>query len=275
MINRINSWRCSLATADQENDVHFNKPLTNDLIFPAVGALSFPQLYISYIEKREPKHTHTNTHPEAYLHAHYRLAQTHWNWARPPDLGRQGQRARFFSLWFGEISQHTQLRVVQRKAGLQVHKNTSAEISYRHWFWDVHLTSFCCEDDLFHTTSLEPCLLMTSFYANNILIATTSQCMLYMHCFILASQHSNSGEGIMCSIFESEVILGFERASRFPEVTCPDIGRPGLWSEHSSRGCVSRSQCALLLPQCGDRCVFLLLCITHSSANLAFYKTLP
>lgn len=66
MINRINSWRCSLATADQENDVHFNKPLTNDLIFPAVGALSFPQLYISYIEKRNPN-THTQTHTQRHI----------------------------------------------------------------------------------------------------------------------------------------------------------------------------------------------------------------
>ena len=109
MINRISSWKCRLATADQENDVRFNKPLTNDLIFSSCGELSLPRLFFSYVEKRNPDtHTHTHTYtqrPTCILNIVFTNKLGLDPWSRCRQSGSEGQSARFFLLGFGELTQ--------------------------------------------------------------------------------------------------------------------------------------------------------------------------
>ena len=116
MINRISPWRCRLATADQENDVCFNKPLTNDLIFSSCGSTGFSLAIFFICREKEPKHRHrhTHTHARACAHAHIcmlniictnKLGLSQLSRCRQSRI--QGQRERFFLLGFGEFTHHS------------------------------------------------------------------------------------------------------------------------------------------------------------------------
>lgn len=71
--------------------------------FPAVGALSLPWLFFSYVEKRNPNtHTHTGLYASSIPSCTNKLDLDQWSRCR--QLRSEGQRARFFLLGFGEFT---------------------------------------------------------------------------------------------------------------------------------------------------------------------------
>lgn len=102
MINRVSSWKCRLATADQENDVRFNKPLTNDLIFSSCGSIVFALAIFFICREKEPRHTHKHTYTQRPICTLNKLGLDQWSRCR--QSRSEGQNARFFLLGFGEFT---------------------------------------------------------------------------------------------------------------------------------------------------------------------------